>query len=713
MKRFSSIGIYVGILCGLSFGQADTGQQEENNPSLVGTSWEIVYPLHPELGLLVRSFEEKMVEDRGYPYSISWMNWWNEGRILEIFSTSREGYRNEYVSISGSFDRENMEGIQRSGKAILAWKGRRTEGKLDLDLRDPSDERTVIVQMLGYDFRNSGYNKKARERAVREPENEKNIEGRIFEIVSPEQYCGVLIVTHYDSPFSGYPTPMTQVDEYYFQRIHIDRLNQNGIGMCKKRVDAIPAPGRTVDEAIFKMQQQLQGIGHDRRFHAVHWLANLDTINSRQILLDNYWTHPDESIRARIAYVLSKYPRPDAEAIYLDVLEGNDSWSQWHAVGALAKIRSISSIPLIRRIQQGTRHWFLYCACEKSLRTLEGRELPDYFQSVLRQLHLAKQNKSLDSVGTAAFLTNNLDVVLPDVLDIYLEITRRDYEPDHQYNSLTVLSRAGTGLTDLIQRCLTDLDPYIQHKAMLLANALHREWEHADTIEAIQKNPVYDRFEEYSQPFRVEVDWEMTQRPKLPSIPLISQNIPSGVDGILGYPIPIRLFVEGRRIPLQDNEKDVLFEIIKIDGNRLIRPMIVVLDGSISIPEDIPYILEVVEGKEWRYVEGIVSQTSPIAYDGWSRSPGMKKIFSVHPIQHYCQLLDLMNKPGQAPSESCFADLDNDGTADTRFETDGNMSALVGDRWIPIVWYGEKASVRGGSETIIVDKSELTWTIQK
>ncbi|NLH18411.1 MAG: HEAT repeat domain-containing protein [Phycisphaerae bacterium] len=713
MRRFASIGALAGILWGVSFGQADMGQQEETNPSLVGTSWEILYPLHPEMGLIIRSFEEVLVTDRGYPYSICWRVWWNEGRSFEIFSPSGEDSLIEGLSISGSFDQENMEGIQRYGRIILGWKGRKTEGQFDLDFRDPSKERTVIVQMLGYETCNHGNSQHLRERAVREPKNENEIVGRIFEIVSPEQYRGILIVTHYDFPISGYPRRMTQPDNYYYQRLYTEWKFQTSFGLCEAEVDAVPAPGRTIDEVTSALQQQLQDTHQDRRFHSVSWLANLDTADSRQVLLDSYWTHPDESTRARIAYVLSKYPRPDAEAIYLDVLEEDDSWMQWYAVEALGKIRSTAAVSAIRRIQQETRHWFLFYACEKALRILEGHELSDYCQSTLRQLRLAKQHKSLDSVGTAAFLTDNLDVVLPDVLDIYLEIPRRDYEPDHQYNSLTVLSCGGTGLKDLIQRCLADNDLYIQHKAMLLAKALHREWEHADTIETLHKNPVYDRFSISSRPLRVEVDWETTQRPKLPSIPLISQNIPSGTDGILGYPIPIRLFIEGRRIPLQNNDKDVLFEISKVDGNRLIRPIAVVLEGSVSIPENTPYIFEAVEGREWRYVDGVVCQNSPIDYDGWPRPPGMKKIFSVHPIQYYRQLLDLMKKPGQAPLEPCFADLNNDGTADTRFEADGNISALVGDRWILIVWDGEKAIVRGSSETIIVDKSELTWKIQK
>lgn len=492
MRRFASIEILVGILCGLSFGQADTGQQGENNSSLVGTSWEIVYPLHPERGVFVRAFSVWDARDYTDRYDYRCMTWWGQGRWFEI-SLYRKSGDDKLAFISGMADRDRTEGVERTGKRISTWNGHKVDGDQYAYFIDPTQEEIIIIKMLGYRIDDAclGY---SRDRAVREPKDETEIKGRVFEILSPEKLRGVVLLTGYESPRNGYPYRMSALDQRYFQRHHINKQVQDVIYSFSENVlDLHETDCQTIDDATLEMQQWLYDENIQRRNTAAHRLANFNTTLSRQTLLEAYWTIPDRGTKRWIVYVLSKFPGADAEGVFLDVLEGDDSWAQWHAIQALVKIQSAAAIASMQRLEQKARNWFLYYACVQALRKLEGWELPKDLQDALYTFRISRNFETEPGTHKTAngLILHHLEIVASDIMDIYLETDLPESKTAPFSNSMQLLNQLGQGASDLIRRCLGDEDPFIRVKGMLLAKSMHREREFIDFRKSVKEDATF------------------------------------------------------------------------------------------------------------------------------------------------------------------------------------------------------------------------------
>ncbi len=491
MKRIIPFGILIGIIFGLSSGQTALESQNDRKPSLVGTSWEIMYPLHPEKGVFVRSFTVWNARDYSDPYNYCSMPWWSQDRWFEI-TLNRNAGKDRSTIISGMYEQDRMEGIDRIGQRISTWNGHKVDGDPYEYFLDPTREEIIIIQMLGYRI-DDDYFRYSRDRIAREPKNENEIRGRVFDVLSPEPYRGMLYFTHYDGPYQGYPSRMSQLEQRFVQKVYKQRKLGDLLFRCDYDLDLHTTESQTIDEATLEMQQKLHDENIQQRYMAAHRLVNFNTALSRQVLMEAYWTHPDRGTKGRIVYVLSKYPGADAEGVFLDVLEGDDSWAQWHAIQALVKIQSVEAIPSMQGLQEKTRNWLLYYSCVQGLRNLEGWELPKDLQDALYTLRFDRNFKTEQrNTGPATeLIINNLDIAAPDVMDIYLETNLPDVQTEHHSNSMNILSQLGQGLSDLIRRCLMDEDPYIRVKGMLLAKAILREKEFIDVRKSVKEDATY------------------------------------------------------------------------------------------------------------------------------------------------------------------------------------------------------------------------------
>jgi hypothetical protein len=259
----------------------------------------------------------------------------------------------------------------------------------------------------------------------------------------------------------------------------------------ENKLDLHETDCQTLEDATLEMQQWLYDESIQKQNTAIHRLVNFNTALSRQILNDAYWTLSDPGSKRRIVYGLSNLSGADAEGVFLDVLEGDDSWTQWHAIQALVKIQSAEAIPSMQRLQEKTRSWLLYYSCVQALRRLEGRELTKDLQDALYLLRISRNFEK--EPGTHATenerIIHHLEIAAPDVMDIYLETDLPESKTEPFSNSMQLLNQLGQGASDLIRRCLGDDDPFVRVKGMLLAKFMNREKEFPEVKKSLREDP--------------------------------------------------------------------------------------------------------------------------------------------------------------------------------------------------------------------------------
>jgi len=338
-------------------------------------------------------------------------------------------------------------------------------------------------------------------------------------------------------------------------------------------------------------------------------------------------------------------------------------------------------------------------------------------KDALADLRKAKRIKVMNEklVTSAKLIKKNIDKVIPDVIDIYLSTPpHKDFEPEHKYNTLTILNKIKSTLSDYILRGLRDDDIYIRYKFYQMTKCLHIEYEFKDQIANLEVDPDFSRFKDYTQPHENELDLETKLRPKLPAVPVIKQTINKYLyNGLLGYPAKTQLFIEGKRVSLKNNQEDILFEITKIDGIKQAKSILVLLENVGKIPEGVNYVFEGYETTGMRSVSGLHEDKSPIAYGKWVPFSPMKVIFRVKRTEHYKELFGLYGtNTNKIENYVCYADIDNNGKLDTRFESNGKMAILVNNSWHNVIHKEYKMYILIESETKEVVLENLKWKIK-
>jgi HEAT repeat protein len=230
------------------------------------------------------------------------------------------------------------------------------------------------------------------------------------------------------------------------------------------------------DEAVPHLQGALQHPNTRVRYYAVRCLGNIDTAESRRVLLDALSTGTDD-VREHAAYALTWHPHPDAEQAYIYSLSGENRGHVLYAIRALGEIKSRRALPDLTAIRDDPESWRFYYAAIVAIRKIESKELT---QEVVDALNLLRKAKYCTAVGekqlseSVAVIKANLDRALPDVFDIFLwRIKGRELKIEP--NAATILRDAGTAAHPYIRIALKDDDQGTRRRTRALIKKLRLE----------------------------------------------------------------------------------------------------------------------------------------------------------------------------------------------------------------------------------------------
>lgn len=152
-------------------------------------------------------------------------------------------------------------------------------------------------------------------------------------------------------------------------------------------------------------------------------LGQMDTQESRRALIRAY--EKAEYGRERLLWALARHPHRDAEAVFIDALaaEQTNRWAIRCAAAALGNAGSQRAIPYLQTICDKPADWYQYYAALVALRKVRDGGLPASVESALQQLRGAgfdKDGARFDSEQAETILRDNMDIVLPDLVDMGL-----------------------------------------------------------------------------------------------------------------------------------------------------------------------------------------------------------------------------------------------------------------------------------------------------
>ena len=238
------------------------------------------------------------------------------------------------------------------------------------------------------------------------------------------------------------------------------------------------------DEAVPHLQGALRNPKPRVRYYAVRCLGDINTAESRRVLLDALSTGTDD-VREQAAYALAWHPHPDAEQAYISFLSGANRWHVRYAVKALGEIKSQRAMPDLTAIRDNPESWHFYYAAIVAIRKIESKELPQAVSDALESMRKAKYCTSVgkkqlsESVAT---IKADLDRALPDVFDVFLWTTKGTESSKIEPNAETILRDAGKAAYPYIRIALKDGDHDIRRRTRALVKKLGLEDEFKEDL---------------------------------------------------------------------------------------------------------------------------------------------------------------------------------------------------------------------------------------
>lgn len=177
------------------------------------------------------------------------------------------------------------------------------------------------------------------------------------------------------------------------------------------------------DAAVPALQEALRNENERIREGAMRCLGEINTKAARAALIDAFSNGTDDAMRKRALYELAQHPNQEAEQVYIDFLNYREKWYTPAAIQALGEIRSQKAVPYLVAIRDKPSGWACYYAALVALRKIESNPLAPEVQASLDNLRQAQYSQDVDPkklAASVAIIQSNLQVVLPDVFDIYL-----------------------------------------------------------------------------------------------------------------------------------------------------------------------------------------------------------------------------------------------------------------------------------------------------
>ncbi len=225
------------------------------------------------------------------------------------------------------------------------------------------------------------------------------------------------------------------------------------------------------DEAVPYLEPALQNQESEKiRYYAARCLGEINTSASRNLLIkafdSEFW-----DVRCHVAMVLNWHPHNDAEQIYLDTLSDPDVYSKRSAINAAGEIRSKSAGPILKRIVERPDGWNIHYAAICALRKIEAKEHFPELEEALKFLKWAKFHGpvNLHRLNAAVgLIEKNIAETMPDVIDIYLYITKAN-ETKVTPDSASIALKFKKIARKYISICATDKDVNISSRIKPLA----------------------------------------------------------------------------------------------------------------------------------------------------------------------------------------------------------------------------------------------------
>lgn len=233
--------------------------------------------------------------------------------------------------------------------------------------------------------------------------------------------------------------------------------------LVKKGAEAIPY----LKKAILNPDRQISN-------GAIRCLSDINSKESRKVLIDAF-AHASGKRRSAIAYYLAWHPGKDAEEIYIASLNAKVLHHLYRHIYALGKIKSVKALPELKVITAKPKGWRLYYAALCVVREIEGKapskelEGAVSFMRNAQYMHSPPNKERLEK--SADLISENMDLVLPDLFDAYLAIVKgnRFYrDPD----VITLLDDAGRKAYPYIKIGLNDPDDNIKRRTEFLLKEL-------------------------------------------------------------------------------------------------------------------------------------------------------------------------------------------------------------------------------------------------
>ena len=236
---------------------------------------------------------------------------------------------------------------------------------------------------------------------------------------------------------------------------------------------------RKKGEAVPYLRKALTDPNERIRYYSVRTLGRINTRESREALITAFSDGVDD-VREHAAYVLTWHPHTDAEEVYIDSLESQDKWHVRDAIRALGKIKSQKALPHLKSIRDNPEGWHFYYKALTAIRKIKAKELPGEVSDALQILRKAKYSRTVDERQLSAAETTikgNIEIALPDIMNIYLWRLFKGNESKVEPNSKTILRDASKLAYPYIRIGLKDKDENVSRKVKGLITELGWELE--------------------------------------------------------------------------------------------------------------------------------------------------------------------------------------------------------------------------------------------